>query len=126
MARSIFCPDDQNDRQLESSRDIYGFTVLPQHLKRYREFADIYKVEEVERSERWENFLKTHGAGPEKDLLADCKLETQATEQQAVAAGKHALARNKVNDAPGRFDTWDDVRLALLPIEAALNVRIKL
>lgn len=26
------------------NRDAYGFTVRPQHLQRYREYANIYKV----------------------------------------------------------------------------------
>ncbi|TVU02345.1 hypothetical protein EJB05_52129, partial [Eragrostis curvula] len=41
----------------EHKRDAYGFAVRPQHLQRYREYANIYKEEEEERSERWKNFL---------------------------------------------------------------------
>ncbi|XP_073315739.1 uncharacterized protein [Primulina huaijiensis] len=39
-------------------RDAYGFAVRPQHLQRYREYANIYKEEEEERSDRWEDFLE--------------------------------------------------------------------
>jgi sugar (pentulose or hexulose) kinase len=28
----------------EHKRDAYGFPVRPQHVQRYREYADIYKV----------------------------------------------------------------------------------
>ncbi|KAI3949038.1 hypothetical protein MKX01_001475, partial [Papaver californicum] len=38
--------------------DTYGFVVRPQHLKRYQEYANIFKEEEEERSDRWNNFLE--------------------------------------------------------------------
>ncbi|AQL07529.1 Ypt/Rab-GAP domain of gyp1p superfamily protein [Zea mays] len=38
-------------------RDAYGFTVRPQHLQRFREYAKIYKEEEEERAHRWRDFL---------------------------------------------------------------------
>ncbi|XP_035818592.1 ecotropic viral integration site 5 protein homolog isoform X5 [Zea mays] len=41
----------------ESPRDAYGFTVRPQHLQRFREYAKIYKEEEEERAHRWRDFL---------------------------------------------------------------------
>ncbi|XP_073157253.1 uncharacterized protein [Henckelia pumila] len=42
----------------EPKRDTYGFTVRPQHLHRYREYADIYREEEEERLQKWRDFLK--------------------------------------------------------------------
>ncbi|KAE8666375.1 Ypt/Rab-GAP domain of gyp1p superfamily protein isoform 2 [Hibiscus syriacus] len=39
------------------NRDAYGFAVRPQHVQRYREYANIYKEEEEERSDRWSDFL---------------------------------------------------------------------
>ncbi|XP_031485750.1 uncharacterized protein LOC116254481 [Nymphaea colorata] len=42
----------------EHKRDAYGFAVRPQHLQRYREYSNIYKEEEEERSERWKHFLE--------------------------------------------------------------------
>ncbi|XP_022977357.1 TBC1 domain family member 2A isoform X1 [Cucurbita maxima] len=41
----------------DHKRDAYGFAVRPQHVQRYREYANIYKEEEEERSERWNSFL---------------------------------------------------------------------
>ncbi|KAH0757090.1 hypothetical protein KY290_020583 [Solanum tuberosum] len=38
--------------------DAYGFSVRPQHVQRYREYANIYKEEEEERSDRWNDFLE--------------------------------------------------------------------
>ncbi|RZC76569.1 hypothetical protein C5167_000778 [Papaver somniferum] len=43
---------------IEHKRDTYGFVVRPQHLKRYQEYANIFKEEEEERSDRWNNFLE--------------------------------------------------------------------
>ncbi|KAG0568428.1 hypothetical protein KC19_6G018900 [Ceratodon purpureus] len=45
---------------LEEKRDMYGFTVRPQHLEKYLEHDKIYKEEEVHRSNRWEQFLETY------------------------------------------------------------------
>ncbi|CAN4106946.1 unnamed protein product [Withania somnifera] len=41
----------------DHKRDAYGFSVRPQHVQRYREYANIYKEEEEERSNRWNDFL---------------------------------------------------------------------
>ncbi|KAH0682001.1 hypothetical protein KY289_019753 [Solanum tuberosum] len=42
----------------DHKRDAYGFSVRPQHVQRYREYANIYKEEEEERSDRWNDFLE--------------------------------------------------------------------
>ncbi|XP_055800634.1 uncharacterized protein LOC129870076 [Solanum dulcamara] len=42
----------------DHNRDAYGFSVRPQHVQRYREYANIYKEEEEERSDRWNDFLE--------------------------------------------------------------------
>ncbi|KAI3447633.1 hypothetical protein Pfo_004298 [Paulownia fortunei] len=42
----------------EPKRDAYGFTVRPQHIHRYREYANIYKEEEEERLQKWKSFLE--------------------------------------------------------------------
>ncbi|XP_051127377.1 uncharacterized protein LOC127248873 [Andrographis paniculata] len=41
----------------DDSRDSYGFTVRPQHIQTYREYANIYKEEEDERLKKWKNFI---------------------------------------------------------------------
>lgn len=56
----------------EPKRDTYGFTVRPQHLHRYREYADIYREEEEERLQKWRDFLKqlpqpTSAQDPDQD-----------------------------------------------------------
>ncbi|CAN6471055.1 unnamed protein product [Victoria cruziana] len=68
-------------------RDAYGFAVRPQHLQRYREYSNIYKEEEEERSERWKHFLENlaestrplvNGSFSESDAV----LPTGNTEQE--------------------------------------------
>ncbi|XP_044473013.1 ecotropic viral integration site 5 protein homolog isoform X4 [Mangifera indica] len=50
-------------RSLEvDSRDAYGFALRPQHVERYIEYADIYKEEEEERSQKWKNFIEQQEA----------------------------------------------------------------
>ncbi|KAI4384016.1 hypothetical protein MLD38_009788 [Melastoma candidum] len=53
---------------LDHKRDAYGFAVRPQHVQRYREYANIYKEEEEERSERWESFLERQAEGEPAQL----------------------------------------------------------
>ncbi|GER57300.1 Ypt/Rab-GAP domain of gyp1p superfamily protein [Striga asiatica] len=45
---------------LSDPEDTYGFTVRPQHIHRYREYASIYKEEEEERLQKWKSFLEQH------------------------------------------------------------------
>ncbi|XP_052730637.1 uncharacterized protein LOC108320239 isoform X1 [Vigna angularis] len=46
-------------RSLEvDSRDSYGFALRPQYAQRYREYFPIYKEEEDERSDKWNDFLE--------------------------------------------------------------------
>ncbi|KAG5239765.1 TBC1 domain family [Salix suchowensis] len=72
----------------EHKRDAYGFAVRPQHLQRYREYANIYQEEEEERSDRWKTFLEQqadssqlpiNGTSSEKDIK---ELHAEATEQE--------------------------------------------
>ncbi|KAJ6350135.1 hypothetical protein OIU78_006339 [Salix suchowensis] len=72
----------------EHKRDAYGFAVRPQHLQRYREYANIYQEEEEERSDRWKTFLEQQAdssqlpincTSSEKDIK---ELHAEATEQE--------------------------------------------
>ncbi|GMI71368.1 hypothetical protein like AT2G37290 [Hibiscus trionum] len=47
-------------QSLEPMRDAYGFAVRPQHIQTYRQYLNIYKEEEEERSEKWKVFLEHH------------------------------------------------------------------
>ncbi|CAL5210324.1 unnamed protein product [Lathyrus oleraceus] len=54
----------------DHKRDAYGFTVRPQHLQRYREYANIYKEEEEERSEKWKSFLDRQAETESSELAS--------------------------------------------------------
>ncbi|KAH1231371.1 TBC1 domain family member 8 [Glycine soja] len=97
----------------EHKRDAYGFTVRPQHLQRYREYANIYKEEEEERSDRWNSFLDRQaesselvtdglivGEGGEK-VLGD-----EAAEQEADASSEKGVDGHEAsNQVPGGSDS---------------------
>ncbi|WJX21756.1 hypothetical protein P8452_11146 [Trifolium repens] len=77
----------------DHKRDAYGFTVRPQHLQRYREYANIYKEEEEERSERWTSFLERQAETESSELATN---GSAVGEDEKVsgdeAAGKEADA----------------------------------
>ncbi|KAK4432415.1 TBC1 domain family member 8 [Sesamum alatum] len=54
---------------LEPKRDTYGFTVRPQHIHRYREYAQIYKEEEEERLQKWNSFLEQQAEPTSEDII---------------------------------------------------------
>ncbi|KAL0333330.1 UNVERIFIED_CONTAM: TBC1 domain family member 8 [Sesamum angustifolium] len=53
----------------EPKRDTYGFTVRPQHIHRYREYAHIYKEEEEERLQKWKSFLEQQAEPTSEDII---------------------------------------------------------
>ncbi|KAI8029242.1 TBC1 domain family member 9 [Camellia lanceoleosa] len=138
----------------EHKRDAYGFAVRPQHVQRYREYANIYKEEEEERSDRWKNFLEqqvetqllpVNGLSYEegkKELLAE------ATEQEANAisekdiegddlsikkrdsgASTEDLKNGGVSAAietkTHRVQIWTEIRPSLHAIQDMMSIRVK-
>eukprot|EP01018_Ginkgo_biloba_P009564 Gb_37890 [translate_table: standard] len=89
--------------KLELNRDMYGFTVRPQHLQRYREYATIYKEEEEERSERWKQFLETY-----VDSTQDVPLDLPSEKQEKGIC---------------KVRTWSQIRPSLAAIERSLSFR---
>nr|XP_009420344.1 PREDICTED: TBC1 domain family member 8B-like [Musa acuminata subsp. malaccensis]XP_009420345.1 PREDICTED: TBC1 domain family member 8B-like [Musa acuminata subsp. malaccensis] len=128
----------------EHKRDAYGFAVRPQHLQRYREYANIYKEEEEERSERWKKFLerlaefestpnndlstgenKTEAhleaaEVPEKDSSPDELSECDGKEE--VGSGKETTENHRgVHQA----QIWAQIRPSLSAIEQMMSHRVK-
>ncbi|XWS43656.1 hypothetical protein CRYUN_Cryun16bG0121900 [Craigia yunnanensis] len=68
--------------------DAYGFSVRPQHEQTYRQYVNIYKEEEEERSEKWKIFLEQH-AKPTEPCLSEEEdrktLQAEATEMKNKA-----------------------------------------
>ncbi|KAE9589300.1 putative Rab-GTPase-TBC domain-containing protein [Lupinus albus] len=139
----------------EHKRDAYGFTVRPQHLQRYREYANIYKEEEEERSDRWNSFLErqaksselaTDRIGVEEDVTV---LRAQASEQDTddslekgvdgdeLSSGKpgsDGTAENggQKEEVPASDETkvqksqlWTEIRPSLRTIENMMSTRVK-
>lgn len=131
----------------EHKRDAYGFAVRPQHLQRYREYANIYKEEEEERSERWNIFLEQqaesaqlpvnglsadehnkalHGEATEKDVDANPekvvqKLGSDDSNENVTEKESQGVAETKTH----RIQIWTEIRTSLHAIEEMMSARVK-
>lgn len=127
----------------EHKRDAYGFAVRPQHLQRYREYSNIYKEEEEERSDRWKDFLKRqaeyaelpiNGLSSEEDNTV---LHAEAPHQEADASlekdigGYEDPCSEREEFAPStetkthRVQIWTHIRPSLSAIEDMMSYRVK-
>ncbi|CAM6056598.1 unnamed protein product [Sphagnum tenellum] len=98
----------------QENRDMYGFALRPQHLKQYREHARIYKEEEAERSERWEQFLGLHSKPVESadSIIVACEGGSAAEVGEETKAGTD--------------HTWGQLRTSSLwAVEQVLKTRRK-
>ncbi|KAJ0978183.1 hypothetical protein J5N97_013657 [Dioscorea zingiberensis] len=127
----------------EHKRDAYGFAVRPQHLQRYREYANIYKEEEEERSDRWENFLERQVEGtrmPSEDpLVLEGSATSPVTSVHSAESDENGLddkdnsleevakvkeVENKLTK-PHKIQIWSQIRPSLSAIEQMMSVRVK-
>ncbi|XP_022743355.1 TBC1 domain family member 8B-like isoform X2 [Durio zibethinus] len=138
----------------EHKRDAYGFAVRPQHVQRYREYANIYKEEEEERSDRWNDFLERQAESaqlPINELPSEEGKEVSNVEaaedgnnevQKGAEgddlcekkSGSDSLSENdtekeKVQSAPEkrvhRIQIWTEIRPSLRAIEDMMSIRVK-
>lgn len=136
----------------DHKRDAYGFTVRPQHLQRYREYASIYKEEEEERSERWKSFLdrqaetessvldtdrtpvgeenKVSGAesvGQEPDASSEKGVDgQQASADTPPENGSHKEELPASEETRiHRVQLWSTIRSSLNTIEDMMSIRVK-
>ncbi|XP_010427242.1 PREDICTED: TBC1 domain family member 10B [Camelina sativa] len=124
----------------EHKRDAYGFPVRPQHVQRYREYADIYKEEEEERSDRWSSFLEDHveltelpengssenshapsSESDKKEKENELSLGSDVTPESATEEEGHPDAEKNVH----RVQLWTEVRPSLRSIEELMSSRVK-
>ncbi|XP_057984239.1 uncharacterized protein LOC131168653 isoform X2 [Malania oleifera] len=135
---------------VDSRRDAYGFAVRPQHLQRYREYADIYKEEEEERSDKWNDFLDQHAESTQTCSYKEehsSAFDAEATEHKAEAvldkgdeeddsSGKKSPCAGSTEGDPGdvlvpketkpkKSKTWVLIRPSLGIIENMMSSRIK-
>ncbi|EOY18467.1 Ypt/Rab-GAP domain of gyp1p superfamily protein isoform 5 [Theobroma cacao] len=138
----------------EHKRDAYGFAVRPQHVQRYREYANIYKEEEEERSDRWNDFLErqaesaqlpVNGISSEEGKDAshaeaaedgnnEVQKEAEGDDLCEKKPGSDSLSENdtekdKVQSAPEkrvhRIQIWTEIRPSLRAIEDMMSIRVK-
>lgn len=134
----------------EPKRDAYGFTVRPQHLQRYREYATIYREEEEERSEKWKGFLDNQEESSQPHASEQLDVRTVDLEvinqQQTVPAqasqeeGNDPVGENPVSDIKRESDlkrelpaylpekscyTWSEIRASLSLIDHLMSFRVK-
>ncbi|CAM0882944.1 unnamed protein product [Alopecurus aequalis] len=111
----------------EHKRDAYGFAVRPQHLQRYREYANIYKEEEEERSDRWKNFLDRQ-AEDDESSGEDAKIVPSIEDEGATGdAGRLDLSDEKTakQQRPHKIQIWSEIRPSLGHIGEMMSLRIK-
>lgn len=137
----------------DHKRDAYGFAVRPQHLQRYREYANIYKEEEEERSERWKDFLlrqaesaqlPLNGLSPDNDGFnyhagtrnEDTDVDVKNDKEEGNIGGEKpdsgTLATNEGEEGQPTLKAkahgvqiWTEIRPLLHPIEDAMSFRVK-
>ncbi|KAF3433818.1 hypothetical protein FNV43_RR24921 [Rhamnella rubrinervis] len=138
----------------DHKRDAYGFAVRPQHLQRYREYANIYKEEEEERSDRWNSFLERQAESAELPINGvskeeDKSLHAEALEQGFDASSEKGVEREDDSDEKPslngssenvsekeeeasiketkthRIQIWSKIRPSLLSIENMMSIRVK-
>ncbi|XP_058109957.1 uncharacterized protein LOC131253138 isoform X2 [Magnolia sinica] len=80
----------------EHKRDAYGFAVRPQHLQRYREYANIYKEEEEERSEKWMNFLERQAESAQVPVNGLSTEEENTEEENTVSGARDAEQEERI------------------------------
>ncbi|XP_019102538.1 PREDICTED: TBC1 domain family member 8B-like [Camelina sativa] len=133
----------------DHKRDAYGFSVRPQHVQQYREYVNIYKGEEEERSTRWSNFLKDHaesGVSPVNGLSENKHVhpsESDNTKQEELSKGAdredlnteqpdcdltpgNVREEDEVPNAETKVQLWTEIRPSLQAIEDLMSVRIKM
>ncbi|XWS56490.1 hypothetical protein CRYUN_Cryun09bG0089700 [Craigia yunnanensis] len=138
----------------EHKRDAYGFAVRPQHVQRYREYANIYKEEEEERSDRWNDFLERQAESAQlpineipseegkevshveaaEDGNNEVQKGAEGDDLHEKKSGSDSLSENdrekeKVQSAPEkrvhRIQLWTEIRPSLRAIEDMMSIRVK-
>ncbi|CAH9127083.1 unnamed protein product [Cuscuta epithymum] len=128
---------------LEPKRDTYGFTVRPHHLQRYREYANIYKEEEAERSHKWNSFLNSQEVSvqqqyPSHEVYTIDNSETRNhtsigddshTEKPLSDIHTKNLLEKEVETfiqpKNREVKTWTNIRSSLFAIETMMAFRVK-
>ncbi|XP_019053603.1 PREDICTED: ecotropic viral integration site 5 protein homolog isoform X2 [Nelumbo nucifera] len=139
----------------EHKRDAYGFAIRPQLLQRYREYANIYKEEEEERSGRWKIFLERQAESaqltlsglPEERQITISQAESttleakfvseEGSEQDGSTVSETSVAKDSAEYVPEKelsvvkeektckIQIWAQIRPSLGTIEHMMSFRVK-
>ncbi|TMW92462.1 hypothetical protein EJD97_013013 [Solanum chilense] len=139
----------------DHKRDAYGFSVRPQHVQRYREYANIYKEEEEERSDRWNDFLERqaesaqliingvsadgNSSKPDTGLLFqkansfsqngdednNQTVEKRGSEGHLEGAIEKDDTKTSVERKTHQAQIWSEIRPTLHAIEDMMSIRVK-
>ncbi|XP_047971900.1 TBC1 domain family member 9B-like isoform X2 [Salvia hispanica] len=126
---------------LDHKRDAYGFAVRPQHLQRFREYANIYKEEEEERSKRWKDFLRRQCESTQSGDSIVAKSNDESTAEDSSKDGAEAKdangrkpenlseenkdAQSETGNKGHQVRTWAEIRPSLRAIEDLMSARVK-
>lgn len=106
-------------------------------MQRYREYADIYKEEEEERSDRWSSFLEDHHADSTDEPSSEnshAQFSDSGKEKEDDKLGAKDVTPDDANGEEGfpdmeksvhRVQLWTEVRPSLRSIEELMSVRVK-
>ncbi|WCJ26222.1 Ypt/Rab-GAP domain of gyp1p superfamily protein [Euphorbia peplus] len=87
------------------SRDAYGFALRPQHIQRYKEYINIYKEEEGERSEKWRFFLEQQEESNDQSCsVEEERLQSELGEESILERGRDGYDSSEKKDADGSSD----------------------
>ncbi|KAL7614466.1 uncharacterized protein LOC111888306 [Lactuca sativa] len=112
----------------EHKRDAYGFAVRPQHVQRYREYANIYKEEEEERSDRWKDFLERQSEGAQLPVNGGSDKAPEGDDLSSEKPGHDDLKpqEDEVSETKSHgVQIWAHIRPSLRAIEDMMNARVK-
>ncbi|XP_020591844.1 uncharacterized protein LOC110032524 isoform X2 [Phalaenopsis equestris] len=124
----------------DHKRDPYGFTVRPQHLQRYQEYANIYKEEEEERSDRWKKLLESQPqphhvlAAEESEAALRIDAATGLDEDRdhignkIIDGGKETAERKEpveTEERAHKIKIWSHIRPSLAAIEQLMSHRVE-
>ncbi|XP_051120023.1 uncharacterized protein LOC127243855 [Andrographis paniculata] len=127
---------------VDHKRDAYGFAVRPQHLQRYREYANIYKEEEEERSDRWKDFLERQCGSAQLDGFESSNNNNVKSNIESAPGNhnnkkgseaedfskknpKNWSERNSAEANIQQAQMWKDIRPSLCRIEDMMSSRVK-
>lgn len=110
----------------DHKRDAYGFAVRPQHLQRYREYANIYKEEEEERSDRWNDFLERQADTNERTVSDEGSIGLPGDVNDEPKDNGDSDEETVEKEAKThKIQIWSEIRPSLASIEQLMSSRVR-